>query len=78
MSPEQQEIAVSKQTASNDFVLADHGSILVLTPLSDEAKDWAGDHLPADAQRWARGVVIEPRYWPAIQNGIGCAGLSIA
>jgi hypothetical protein len=62
----------------NDFVIADHGSILVLTPVTAEGRDWVDEHLPADAQRWARGVVVEPRYWPAIQDGIDCAGLSTA
>jgi hypothetical protein len=63
--------------AETDFVLADHSSILVLTPMSQEAKDWVSDNLPPDAQRWGRGVAIEPRYWPNIQDGILGAGLSV-
>lgn len=60
-----------------DFILEDHGSIAVLTPVSDEAEDWVLAYLPEDAQQWGRGVVIEPRYLPPIIEGIEGDGLTI-
>ena len=45
-----------------DFRLCDHGSVVILTPVTDDAKEYASDMLPEDTQRWAGGYVIEPRY----------------
>lgn len=61
-----------------DFVCADHGSIVTLTPMTDAAKAWVAEHLPEDAQRFGRSVCIERRYWPDIYAGITEeAGLSV-
>lgn len=60
-----------------DFLLADHGSVLVLNANTEPAKEWVREHLPADAQRWGRGTVIEPRYWPPIEEGIAAEGLTL-
>jgi hypothetical protein len=61
-----------------DFVLADHGSVAVLTPMTDAGREWRDEHLPSDAASWGRGVVIEPRYLAPILEGIACDGLEIA
>lgn len=61
-----------------DFTLADHGSVVILTAVSKAAKAWASEHLPSDAQTWARhGSVIEPRYVDAIVDGIINDGLEV-
>lgn len=46
-------------TTVSDFAVADHGSIVILTALTDDASGWVEDNLPDDAPRWAGGVVIE-------------------
>jgi len=53
-----------------DFLVMDHGSIIVLTPNSDEAKQWVKEHIPPEAQWFARGVVIEHRYADDIIDAI--------
>lgn len=60
-----------------DFTLENHGTIAVLTPLTEEAEDWVVSYLPEDAQQWGRGVVIEPRYLPPIIEGIEADGMTI-
>lgn len=61
-----------------DFSYTNHGSVITLTPLTDEGRAWCNEHLPVDAQRWGRGgYVIEPRYFAAIHEGISNDGLSI-
>lgn len=62
----------------SDFLFANHGSITVLTPLTEAAQDWASEHLPDDAMRWCGGIVIEPRYWPDIIWGINDDGLTVS
>ena len=47
---------------SADFAFSDHGSICILTALSPEGSQWVREYIPADAQRWAGGVVISPHF----------------
>jgi hypothetical protein len=60
-----------------DFTFSNHGSICILTPVTEAARAWRADHLPEDAQMWGGGVVIEPRYVNDIIDGISEAGLSV-
>lgn len=60
-----------------DFHIGDHGSIWLLTPVTEAARSWVAEHIPEDAQRLGRGIAIEPRYVPDIIDGIIDAGLEI-
>jgi hypothetical protein len=61
-----------------DFTLANHGSICILTPLTDEAVEWCRTHLPTEVMTWGYGRVVEPRYVGDIVQGLSADGLSIA
>ena len=50
------------QNKTPDFVLADHGSIAVLTPTSDIAREWTTKYLSDETQWFGRGFVVEHRY----------------
>lgn len=61
-----------------DFVAAHHGSIIVLVPLTQAAIDWVEEHIDIE-QTWGKnGVVIEPRYFGAILEGLQADGLTVA
>jgi len=60
-----------------DFRFANHGSICILAPLTEEASTWVEEHIPEDAQRWAGGIVVEPRYVADIRDGIDSDGLTV-
>ena len=61
-----------------DFTIINHGSILLLTPQNAQAKSWVAEHLDdPETQHYAGGVVIEPRFWPAIEGGIADDGLTV-
>jgi hypothetical protein len=60
-----------------DFAFTNHGSVCILTPLTDEARTWCEEHLPADRQTWCGGTVIEPRYVDDIINGLRGDGLTV-
>lgn len=62
---------------TTDFVLTDHGTIALLTPITDAAKQWSDEHLPEDRQMFGDSTVIEPRYVLDILHGINEAGLSL-
>ena len=61
----------------SDFHLADHGSVVLLTPRTDAARDWVEDNLPDDVQMLGNGIAIEGRYVGDILTGIECDGLEI-
>jgi hypothetical protein len=67
-----------KETPLSDFHFVQHGSVCVLTPMTDAGKDWTAENIGGDAMRWgASGVVIEPRYAEAILQGISDDGLVV-
>ena len=61
-----------------DFDVSNHGSICLLTPLTEAAQAWVAEHLPEDAMTWGQNsIVVEPRYIEDILDGIVADGLSI-
>ena len=66
------------QDLRHDVDVADHGSVVLLQPLSDAARDWLGDHLPEDCQRLGDAYAVEPRYVGAIVEGLREDGLTCA
>ena len=61
-----------------DFDVSNHGSICLLTPLTEAAQAWVAKHIPEDALRWGQcSIVIEPRYVEDILDGIVNDGLNL-
>lgn len=64
-----------------DFRVSDHGTIILLFPRSDAAREWIAENVQADHMTWGNidwnGVVIERRYFPDICNGISNDNLTI-
>lgn len=61
-----------------DFVAENCGSLFMLQPVSDAAKEWVDEHLPEDAQWLGPRVAIDHRCFPPIAEGIVNDGLSLA
>lgn len=61
-----------------DFSVSYHGSISIIRPLTERAKDWVREYIPADAQRWAGGIAVEHRYVDGVVTGIINDGLTVA
>lgn len=66
------------QSIPTDFTVTDHGSIILLRPLTPEARDWVDEYLPADAQWHGRAIAVERRYFEDIYDGLTSAGLTIS
>lgn len=62
---------------ANDFRYVDHGSLVVLQPITEAARRWVEDNIQSDAQYWCKGVVIEPRYVADIVEGLVADGLTV-
>ena len=62
-----------------DFVLKNHGSILLLHPLTESARVWIDEHIGPDNgyQPQYPTVLIEHRYVADIVDGIHASGLEV-
>lgn len=63
---------------SCDVRLSFHGSIVLLSPETDIARDWIEAHIDTEAaQFWAGALAVEPRYLEPILEGMREEGLRI-
>lgn len=54
--------------------VTDHGTIVILTPLDDEAELWLSDNVEESATWLGRGLAVEPRYLEGLVLGFADAG----
>jgi hypothetical protein len=61
----------------NDFILTNHGSIYLLEPVTEAAREWVAVHLDGNEHLLYVGdaIVIEPRYVKQIVRGFQQDGL---
>jgi hypothetical protein len=75
------EFQASGTSPSNgpDFTIRDEGSILLLTPHTEAARAWVSEHIGADNgyQPYWPTVLLEPRYFEPIYQGLTRSGLSV-
>lgn len=60
-----------------DFNLTNHGSIVTIRPMNEEAQTWWDDNVDPDAQMFGGAYVVEPRYVEQIVTGMTGEGLTI-
>lgn len=60
-----------------DFAVQNEGSLVILKPNTDAARQWVAEHIPDDAPRWCGGIAIEPRFFDAIAEGAQADGLTL-
>ena len=64
-------------TDTADFLVADHGSLYLLHPLTPSAVAWLDANVCADHLTFGDAVVVEPRYVLDIVTGILDDGLAV-
>ena len=76
---------MSRHAASNgkpfmtDFLIADHGSIVTIRPVSEHACEWLDDNVVAEPWQWFGGALcIEHRCAPDILAAIAHAGFDMS
>lgn len=63
---------------ANDVAVVNHGSIVVLRPLTPRAEDWCDEHLPSDTPLWGNDAfAIELNYVQPIIDGMRADGLTV-
>ena len=62
----------------NDFLVIDHGSIVAIRPLTDEAEQWLDDNAAAEAWQWLAGsLCVDRRCAAPLIAGIEADGFEI-
>lgn len=60
-----------------DFTVVGGGSVFLLTPLTDDAKNWSDEHIDPEAQKLGNGIAVEHRYIGELVDGIRAEGFTI-
>ena len=60
-----------------DVKIENHGSLVLIRPLTEAASDWLDENISEDAQHFSGAVVVEPRYVEAIVEGTQNDGLEV-
>jgi hypothetical protein len=58
-----------------DFFVENHGSIFLLRPLTESAREWIEERLPENRMTFGSAVVVEHRYIVDIVRGVQADGL---
>lgn len=62
----------------HDVEVSDHGSVFIIQPISESARDWLSFELPDNCPRWAGGYAVEARFIADIVDGMRDFGLKVA
>ena len=62
---------------NRDVTVDNEGSIFIVTPHTQEAKDWVAESIASDHQEWCGGVVVESRYVVDLVEAMRDAGLTV-
>ena len=60
-----------------DVNIENHGSLVLIRPLTEGGSDWLDENISEDAQHFGGAVVVEPRYVEAIVEGMQNDGLEV-
>jgi hypothetical protein len=66
------------KTPKSDLLVANHGSIFLLRPVTTAAREWVGEHIPEDAIWFGGAVAVEHRYIVPIVQGAIADGLVVS
>jgi hypothetical protein len=61
-----------------DLMVEDHGSIMLVRPISDDGRAWLNETAPEDAQFFGGAMVVEPRYIEGVIDAAQSAGMEVA
>lgn len=61
-----------------DFLFENHGSIWLVRPQNEEARQHLEDHTAEDAQWLGNALAVEHRYVPGLAEGLNNEGYSVA
>lgn len=61
-----------------DVEVRNEGTIIMVTPVSIEAKDWVEENVPLESWQWLGGAfAVEPQYVADLLIGMNESGLAV-
>lgn len=60
-----------------DFEVTDEGTIFLVCPNTDAAREWLRENVQEGAMRWGMAVVVEHGYIDPLVDGIIKAGFTV-
>lgn len=61
-----------------DFIVENHGTVAMLTPMSPEAREWVDEHLQVEPwQRMGASIACEPRLLADVLEHVTEDGLTV-
>lgn len=60
-----------------DIMVQNHGSIVLVYPVSSEAREWIEQNVSDESQWFGGGLVVEPRYVENLIQGMLNDGLVV-
>jgi hypothetical protein len=66
---------IEDQIAHADFRVENHGSLVLVFPITQDAKDWLDENVRGEQQWFGSGLAVEPRYIADLIAGMYEAGL---
>jgi hypothetical protein len=62
-----------------DFLIADHGSIITIAPVSEAARQWLDENVASEPWQWLGGALsVEHRCASDLMDAIEAAGFDIS
>ena len=61
-----------------DFTVSNQGSIFLVTPLNDTARDWLEENISEDSQYLGRALAVEHRYIENLLQGLQNEGFNVS
>lgn len=68
---------MAKQKTGPDVTIANHGSIVLVTPMTKAAKKWIDANVSDESQWFGKSLVVEPRYVENLVEGMQGEGLTV-
>jgi len=59
------------------FTIEDHGTIVLVRPLTGDVEHWLVANTHVDAQWFGNALVVEPRYVEALYLGLVAEGFAL-
>jgi hypothetical protein len=59
------------------FTVEDHGSIVLVRPLTDDVEEWLEEHTDEESQWFGGALVVEPRYLSPLLAGMFEEGFAV-
>ena len=60
-----------------DFDYVNGGSVILMVPLTSDARRWIMKHIEEDVPRLGQGFAVEPRYFASLLEAIALDGLAV-